>query len=126
MVHFSDGFSIDRIRISGQLVDLLVALILQLAHEVGSFDTSLAQLLRDVEVTLCRIFALELAELNPLVRLHHSQVIGFGLLVLPRAVRGEKLGVRLEELAKDGASELDQDVLHLREVALALGLGQDA
>ena len=126
MVHFSDGLGVDRIRVAGKLIDFLAALVLQLAHEVGSFDASLAQLLRDVEVALCRILALELAELNPLVWLHHGQVVGFGLLVLSRAVRGEQLGVRLEELAEDGASELDQDVLHLGEVALALGLGQDA
>ena len=126
MVHFSDGLGVDRIRVAGELVDFLVALVLQLAHEVGSFDASLAQLLRDVEVALCRILALELAELNPLVWLHLGQVVGFGLLVLSRAVRGEQLGVRLEELAEDGASELDQHVLHLGEVALALGLGQDA
>jgi len=40
VVDFSDGFRIDGIRVAGQLVDLLLVLILQLAHEVRSFDST--------------------------------------------------------------------------------------
>lgn len=34
--------------------------------------------------------------------------------------------MRLEEFAKDGTSKLNQDVLNLCEIVLALGLRQDA
>ena len=125
MVHFSDCLRVDRVRVARQLVDFLVDIVLDFAHEVRSLDSSSADLLSDVEVTLDRILPFELAETNLLIRLRHGHVLSIELLVEAGAVGGQKLRVRLEELAEDRPAELDQDVLHLGHVSLALGLGQD-
>ena len=82
VMHLCDCFGVDWVRISGQLVDLLVALVLELAHEVGCLDTTLAQLFRNIEVSSSRVFALQLAELDALIRLNHGHIISLELLVL--------------------------------------------
>ena len=82
VMHLCDCFGVDWVRISGQLVDLLVTLVLELAHEVGCLNTTLAKLFRDIEVSSSRVFALQLAELNAFIRLNHGHIISLLLLVL--------------------------------------------
>ena len=93
VVDLSDSFSVDRIRVSSQLVDLLVVFVLEIAHEVAGVDTTLTELLSDIEITACNVLALELAELNALIRWSHSHILSLKLLVKTAAVRRKQFGV---------------------------------
>ena len=42
VVNFSDCLSIDRVRVTSELIDFLLVLALQLAHEVVGFDSTLS------------------------------------------------------------------------------------
>lgn len=75
VVHFGDSFSVDRVRVPCQLVDLLLVFALQLAHEVGGVDAASAKLFRDVKVSTSSALGLKLAELDALIWLRHSHVL---------------------------------------------------
>ena len=42
VVNLSDGLSIDRVRVTSELVDFLLVLALQFAHEVVGLDSTLS------------------------------------------------------------------------------------
>lgn len=71
-MNLSDSLGIDGIRVAGQLVNLLLVLILQLAHKVVGFDATRPKLLSDIEITTCSCtLALQLTELNALIGLRY-------------------------------------------------------
>mmetsp|Transcript_19580 Transcript_19580/g.26463 ORF Transcript_19580/g.26463 Transcript_19580/m.26463 type:complete len:392 (-) Transcript_19580:1518-2693(-) len=126
VVHLGYGFRVDWVRVARKLVDLLLVFVLELAHEVVSLYATRAKLFSDIEVAARRcVFVFELAELDALVRLSDRHRLAVLLAALARSVRRQQLRVRLQELAEDGASELDQHVLNLRQAPLRLRLGQN-
>ena len=90
VVNLGDSLSVDWVGVTCQLVDLLVNVVLNFTHEVGCFNTTLADLFCDIEVALrVGVLALKLSEGNALVRLSNGHVFCLHLLVQSGPVRGE-------------------------------------
>lgn len=66
MMNFSDGLSVNWIRIACQLVDLLVHLLFNLTHELLVVP-SVTCLFRDIEISNCIALSFQLPEHNLLV-----------------------------------------------------------
>lgn len=124
VVNFSYGLSIDWIRVARQLVDLLVHLSFNLAHELLVI-ACFSRFFGDIEVSHCLVLALELPEDNLLVRLRDHHVLLLHLLLQSGLVRRQQLGMGLQEFSEDLSAKFDQDVLDFAQLLQAFGLRKD-
>ena len=75
MVNLGDGFSIDGVRVPSQLINLLIDVVLDLAHEIRRLDSARTNLLSDVKVASTgRILSLELPKGDSFIGLRHRHV----------------------------------------------------
>lgn len=102
MMYFCDCLSVDRVRVSGQLVDLLVDVALDLSHESTLSICIAWDLLGNIEIIDRFAFALELAVYDLLVGLGDHHAFLLEPLFFTQRVGRNKLAMGFKELSKNG------------------------
>ena len=116
VMHFCNGFSINRVWVPSQLVDPLVVLLFHLIEEVRFRRKSL--LFAHVEVSSFAV-CLQLSEEDLFVRLSQDK------LFLP-FIEFAELWIDLQELREHQFAFVDQDLLHFGELFESFWLGKHA